>query len=289
MGFGLGSVDATMNAGDRRAGAGRTASWRRSPPGGTTARSWVLWQLRSLPPPPLTLVRLLPGSSPWSLVGGAHRLSTLRARSPGRTGAARTRWRRRRRCRGGPAGVRVRRRFSPSSSFLGLQLVGAGPHRRRRHRVRGRLGLCRLRVVHADRSYVRRPPRRAPGCAVAYHGWGLPAGRGRLIVVAFAPTAVIAIAGFAIVGLGIGPCYRWRSSRPLTTTRATPVSRSPGVNVGSYIGFVIRGSPGRRHRQSSRHCVWASPCWSPRPWASSPDGSVVRLIRPGESGVSGCG
>ncbi|MEZ5184837.1 MAG: MFS transporter [Candidatus Nanopelagicales bacterium] len=70
---------------------------------------------------------------------------------------------------------------------------------------------------------------------------GLIAAAG-LLVVALAPTAVIAIAGFAIVGLGISPVL------PLAFVAAS--HHDPGntgiavarVNVGNYIGFVI-GAP----------------------------------------------
>lgn len=63
-----------------------------------------------------------------------------------------------------------------------------------------------------------------------------------LVVVALAPTAIIAIAGFAVIGLGISPVL------PLAFVAAS--HHDPGntgiavarVNVGNYIGFVI-GAP----------------------------------------------
>jgi MFS family permease len=70
---------------------------------------------------------------------------------------------------------------------------------------------------------------------------GLTAAAG-LLVVALAPTAIVAIAGFAVVGLGISPVL------PLAFVAAS--HHDPGntgiavarVNVGNYIGFVI-GAP----------------------------------------------
>ncbi len=70
---------------------------------------------------------------------------------------------------------------------------------------------------------------------------GLTAAVG-LLVVALAPTAIVAIAGFAVVGLGISPVL------PLAFVAAS--HHDPGntgiavarVNVGNYIGFVI-GAP----------------------------------------------
>jgi MFS family permease len=88
-----------------------------------------------------------------------------------------------------------------------------------------------------------------------------------LLVVAFAPTAVIAIAGFAIVGLGISPVLPMAfvaASHHDPRHTGIAVAR---VNVGNYIGFVI-GAPWSASSASSRHCAWASPCWSPQPWAS---------------------
>ncbi len=63
-----------------------------------------------------------------------------------------------------------------------------------------------------------------------------------LIVVALAPSAIVAIAGFAIIGLGISPVL------PMAFVAAS--HHDPGhtgiavarVNVGNYIGFVI-GAP----------------------------------------------
>jgi predicted MFS family arabinose efflux permease len=63
-----------------------------------------------------------------------------------------------------------------------------------------------------------------------------------LIVVAFAPSALVAIVGFAIVGLGISPVL------PMAFVAAS--HHDPGhtgiavarVNVGNYVGFVI-GAP----------------------------------------------
>lgn len=63
-----------------------------------------------------------------------------------------------------------------------------------------------------------------------------------LLLVALAPTAIVAIAGFAVVGLGISPVL------PLAFVAAS--HHDPGntgiavarVNVGNYIGFVI-GAP----------------------------------------------
>ncbi|MFN8213916.1 MAG: MFS transporter [Candidatus Nanopelagicales bacterium] len=63
-----------------------------------------------------------------------------------------------------------------------------------------------------------------------------------LLVVAFAPTAVIAIAGFAIVGLGISPVLPMAfvaASHHDPRHTGIAVAR---VNVGNYIGFVI-GAP----------------------------------------------
>lgn len=70
---------------------------------------------------------------------------------------------------------------------------------------------------------------------------GLTAAVG-LVVVAVAPTALVAIAGFAVVGLGISPVL------PLAFVAAS--HHDPGntgiavarVNVGNYIGFVL-GAP----------------------------------------------
>lgn len=63
-----------------------------------------------------------------------------------------------------------------------------------------------------------------------------------LLIVALAPTAVVAIAGFAVVGLGISPVL------PLAFVAAS--HHDPGntgiavarVNIGNYIGFVV-GAP----------------------------------------------
>lgn len=70
---------------------------------------------------------------------------------------------------------------------------------------------------------------------------GLVAAAG-LLIVAVAPTAAVAIAGFAVVGLGLSPVL------PLAFVAAS--QHDPGntgiaiarVNVGNYIGFVI-GAP----------------------------------------------
>lgn len=89
--------------------------------------------------------------------------------------------------------------------------------------------------VFADRIVGRR------GAQWLITAGGLVAAVG-LVVVALAPTAIIAIAGFAVVGLGISPVL------PLAFVAAS--HHDPGntgiavarVNVGNYIGFVI-GAP----------------------------------------------
>ena len=63
-----------------------------------------------------------------------------------------------------------------------------------------------------------------------------------LLIVAFAPSAVVAIAGFAIVGLGISPVLPMAfvaASHHDPRHTGIAVAR---VNVGNYIGFVI-GAP----------------------------------------------